>query len=190
MTTSSLYPTHTIICKVPQSSSEFQTQIQPQRPGRFSNASQRRAPIGKKKADIEYHFEHGEVIIYILNGVSIQPVTTKMWQRNYLSVLNTKRYVWGKIHHITEYHSMFFKDGGDCIILWVCLSSARNMEFFRIKRNRIQLNTDNILEENLLQSTLHQTLGEEFPFQRDNNLQHKAKSTLELLTKKTVNVPN
>ena len=43
---SSLYPTHTIICKVPQSSSEFQTQIQPQRPGRFSNALQRMAPIG------------------------------------------------------------------------------------------------------------------------------------------------
>ena len=27
------------------------------------------------------------------------------------------------------------------------------------------------------------------PFQQDNNLKHKAKSTLELLTKKTVNVP-
>jgi hypothetical protein len=27
-----------IICKVPQSRSEFPTQIQPQRPGRFSNA--------------------------------------------------------------------------------------------------------------------------------------------------------
>jgi hypothetical protein len=47
MTTSSLNPTHTIICKVPQSSSEFQTQIQTQRPGRFSNASQRRSPIGR-----------------------------------------------------------------------------------------------------------------------------------------------
>jgi hypothetical protein len=64
MTNSSLYPTHAIICKVPQSSSEFQTQIQPQRPGRFSNSFQRRAPIGKwiKKTDIEHHFEHGEVI--------------------------------------------------------------------------------------------------------------------------------
>uniref|UniRef100_A0A8C8JIW9 HP domain-containing protein n=1 Tax=Oncorhynchus tshawytscha TaxID=74940 RepID=A0A8C8JIW9_ONCTS len=47
MTTSSLYPTHTLICKVPQSSSEYQTQIQPQRPGRFSNSSQMRAPIGR-----------------------------------------------------------------------------------------------------------------------------------------------
>ena len=39
MTITSLYNTHTIICKVPQSSSEFQTLIQPQRPVRFSNAS-------------------------------------------------------------------------------------------------------------------------------------------------------
>ena len=29
----------------------------------------------------------------------------------------------------------------------------------------------------------------EFTFQQDNNLKHKAKSTLKLLTKKTVNVP-
>ena len=42
-----LYPTHIIFCKVPQSSSEYQTQIKPQRPGRFSNTSQRRAPIGR-----------------------------------------------------------------------------------------------------------------------------------------------
>ena len=68
MTKPSLYPTYTIICTL--SSSEFQTQIQPQRPGRFSNASQ-------KKADIEYPFEHGEVINSTLEGVSIHPVTTK-----------------------------------------------------------------------------------------------------------------
>ena len=49
--------------------------------------------------------------------------------------------------------------------------------------------TDKILEENLVQSALHQTLGEEFTFHQDDNLKHKAKSTLELLTKKTVNVP-
>ena len=69
---------HTIIYKVPQSSSEFQTQIQLQRPGGFSNASQRRAPIGKwGEKNIEYPFEHGEVINYILDGVSTHPVTTK-----------------------------------------------------------------------------------------------------------------
>ena len=49
--------------------------------------------------------------------------------------------------------------------------------------------TGKILEENLVQSAFHQTLGDEFTFQQDNNLKHKAKSTLELLTKKTVNVP-
>jgi hypothetical protein len=36
--------------------------------------------------------------------------------------------------------------------------------------------------------TLKQTLGDEFTFQQDNNLKHKAKSTLELITK-TMNVP-
>jgi hypothetical protein len=45
-----------------ESSSEFQ----PQRQGRFSSASQRRAPISrwvkKTKADIKYPFEHGEMI--------------------------------------------------------------------------------------------------------------------------------
>ena len=53
----------------------------------------------------------------------------------------------------------------------------------------MELSTGKILEENLLQSALHQTLGEEFTFHKDNNLQHKAKSTLELITKKTMNVP-
>jgi hypothetical protein len=41
----------------------------------------------------------------------------------------------------------------------------------------------------LLQSALHQTLGEEITFQSDNNLKQKAKSTLELLSKNTVNAP-
>ena len=40
---------------------------------------------------------------------------------------------------------------------------------------------------NVVQSAFHQTLGDEFTFQQDNYLKHKAKSTLELLTKKTVN---
>jgi hypothetical protein len=67
---------------VPQSSGEFQTQIQPQRPGRFFNASQKRVPVGRwvkmKKVDIKYPFEHGEVMNYTLDGVSIHPVTTKI----------------------------------------------------------------------------------------------------------------
>ena len=53
----------------------------------------------------------------------------------------------------------------------------------------MELSTAKIIEENLLQPALQQTLGEEFTFQQNINLQYKAKSTLELLTKKTMNVP-
>ena len=98
-----------------------------------------------------------------------------------LFVLN----VWGKskaTHHI-------FKHGGGCIILWVCLSSARTQEFFRTKINRVQLSTGKILEENLVQSTFQLTLGDKFTFQQDSNRKHKAKYKLELLTKATLTVP-
>uniref|UniRef100_A0AAZ3R281 Tc1-like transposase DDE domain-containing protein n=1 Tax=Oncorhynchus tshawytscha TaxID=74940 RepID=A0AAZ3R281_ONCTS len=78
---------------------------------------------------------------------------------------------------------------GGCIILWVCLSSARTQEFFRTKINRVQLSTGKILEENLVQSTFQQTLGDTFTIQQDNNLKHKARYTLELLTKTTLNIP-
>ena len=50
-------------------------------------------------------------------------------------------------------------------------------------------NTGKILEENLGQSAFQQTLGDTFTFHQDINLNHKAKSTLELLTKMTLNVP-
>uniref|UniRef100_A0AAZ3PA19 Uncharacterized protein n=1 Tax=Oncorhynchus tshawytscha TaxID=74940 RepID=A0AAZ3PA19_ONCTS len=53
----------------------------------------------------------------------------------------------------------------------------------------MELNTGKVLKENLVESAFHQTLGDEFTFQQDNNLKHKAKYTLELLTKNTVNVP-
>jgi hypothetical protein len=55
------------------------------------------------------------------------------------------------------------------------------------KRNLLELSTDKILQENLVQSASQQTLGDEFTFQQDNNLIHRAKSTLELLTKKAIN---
>ena len=51
---------------------------------------------------------------------------------------------------------------------------------------RIKLSTGKILEENLVLSAFHQTMGYEFPLEFTINL-NKAKSTLELLTK-TVNV--
>jgi hypothetical protein len=48
--------------------------------------------------------------------------------------------------------------GGGCIMIWVCLTSAKTGEFFRIKRNGMELSTGKILEENLLPSALHKTL--------------------------------
>jgi hypothetical protein len=42
--------------------------------------------MGQKKADIEYPFEHGEVINYTLDCVSIHPVTTKA-QASFLTQL-------------------------------------------------------------------------------------------------------
>ena len=47
----------------------------------------------------------------------------------------------------------------------------------------MEISTGKILEDNLVKSTFHQTLGDELTFQQDNNLKHKAKSTVELLSK-------
>ena len=52
----------------------------------------------------------------------------------------------------------------------------------------MELSTDKILEENLAQSAFHQTLGDKFNFQQDNNLKYKTKYPL-LFTKMTLNVP-
>jgi hypothetical protein len=52
----------------------------------------------------------------------------------------------------------------------------------------MELSTGKIIEKSLVHSAFHQTLRDEFCFQQDSNLKHKGKSTLELLTKKTVNV--
>ena len=89
------------ICKVPPSSSEFQTQIQPQRPGRFSNAWQGRAPIGRwvKKSRCEnIPFEHGEVINYTSEDVSIHAVTAKI-QAHLLTQLPERKETAHGFHH-------------------------------------------------------------------------------------------
>jgi hypothetical protein len=39
----------------------------------------------------------------------------------------------------------------------------------------VKLRTGKILEDKLVQSAFHQTLGDEFTFQQDNNLKHNAK---------------
>jgi transposase len=41
----------------------------------------------------------------------------------------------------------------------------------------------------MVQFAFHQTQRDKFTLQQDNNLKHKAKYTLELLTKKTLNIP-
>ena len=74
-------------------------------------------------------------------------------------------------------------------MFWVCMSSARTSEFFRTKINGIELSTGKILVESLVQSAFQQTLGDKFTFEQDNNLKYKAKYTMELLTKTTLNVP-
>jgi hypothetical protein len=55
---------------------------------------QRREPIDRwvyiLKADIEYSAEHGEVINCTLDGVSIQPVTTKI-QLSFLTQLPERK---------------------------------------------------------------------------------------------------
>ena len=53
----------------------------------------------------------------------------------------------------------------------------------------MELSTGKILEENMVHSAFQQTLGDKLIFQQDNNLKHKAKYTLELLTKMTLNIP-
>ena len=46
--------------------------------------------MGKKKAHIEYPFEHGEVINDTLDGVSIHPVTTRI-QASFLTPLPARK---------------------------------------------------------------------------------------------------
>jgi hypothetical protein len=52
--------------------------------------------MGKKKADIKYPFEHGEVINYALDGV--HPVTTKM-QVSFLTNLPERKKTAQRFHH-------------------------------------------------------------------------------------------
>jgi hypothetical protein len=74
-----------------------------------------------------------------------------------------------------------FKLGGRCIMLWVCFSLARTRMFFKDKiiHNRAK-HRQNPREKP------GSNLGDKFTFQQDNNLKHKPKYTLELLTKKAV----
>ena len=87
------------------------------------------------------------------------------------------------IQHITECHTPKVQAQWWLHHVMGMLVIMKDLEFLRKIKT-----TGHILEENLVQSAFHQTMGDEFTFQQDNNLKHKAKSTLVLLTKKTVNV--
>jgi hypothetical protein len=65
---------------------------------------------------------------------------------------------------------------------------ARIREFF-LGQNGMELSKNKVQEENLVQYVFQQTLGDKFTFQQDNNLKHKAKYTLELHIKMTLNDP-
>ena len=54
--------------------------------------------MGEKKADIEYPFEHVEVTIYTLDGVSIHPVTTKI-HSPFLTQLTERKETAQGFHH-------------------------------------------------------------------------------------------
>ena len=53
---------------------------------------------GYKKADVECPFDHGEVINYTLDGVSIHPVTTKI-QASFLTQLPERKETTQRFHH-------------------------------------------------------------------------------------------
>jgi hypothetical protein len=85
----------------------------------------------------------------------------------------------GQIQNITEYHSPYVQAYVvDMLVIIKYCGVFQDKNIYGM-----ELSTGKILEENLVQS------GDEFTFQQDNNLKRKAKSTLELLTKKTVTVP-
>ena len=76
----------------------------------------RRAPIGRpvkiQKADIEYPFEHGEVINYTLEGVSVHPGKDTV-QKSVLTQLPERKETTQGLHHeangdfktVAEFHS-------------------------------------------------------------------------------------
>ena len=54
--------------------------------------------MDKNKSDIEYPFEHGEVINYTLVGLSMYPGTTKI-QASFLTQLPERRETAQGFHH-------------------------------------------------------------------------------------------
>jgi hypothetical protein len=89
--------------------------------------------------------------------------------------------------HITEYHSPYFQASWwlDHIMCMLVIVKDWGV-FFRIKRNGIELKHRQNPRGNPGSVCFPPDIGRLF----NNNRKPKAKSTLELLTKKTVNVPD
>jgi hypothetical protein len=78
------------------------------------------------------------------------------------------------------------KHGGGNIMLWGCFSAAGTGRLVRIEEKMNRAKYREILDENLLQSA--QDLRRRFTFQQDNNPKHTAKTTLEWLRDKSLNL--
>ncbi|KAK3524916.1 hypothetical protein QTP86_011472 [Hemibagrus guttatus] len=80
----------------------------------------------------------------------------------------------GTAHHLANTIPTV-KHGGGSIMLWGCFSAARTGRLVRIEGKMNAAMYRDILDENLLQSTLDLRLGRWFIFEQDNDLKHTAK---------------
>ncbi|KAG2458226.1 TCB1 transposase, partial [Polypterus senegalus] len=104
--------------------------------------------------------------------------------------VNARRHVWrkpGSAHHQANTIPTV-KHGGGSIKLWGCFSAARTGRLVRIKGKTTAAMYRDILDENLLQSSLDLRLGRRFIFQQDNDPKHTAKISKEWLQDNSVNV--
>ena len=92
--------------------------------------------------------------------------------------LNAKRHIWRKSGTIPT-----VKHGGGSIMLCACFSVPGRLVRIEAKMNGAKYRE--ILDENLLQSSLDLRLGQRFNFQQRNLPKHTAKTTREWLQDKS-----
>ncbi|KAG2469087.1 TCB1 transposase, partial [Polypterus senegalus] len=97
--------------------------------------------------------------------------------------VNARCHVWRKPGNIPT-----VKHGGGSIMLWGCFSEAGTGRLVKIKGKMTAAMYRDILDENLLQSSLDLRLGRQFIFQQDNDPKHTAKISKEWLQDNSLNV--